>query len=86
MLLITAFFVAVEAIAPMLATTGEMTEAAEAEKTLNGRVIDDSLLQEMYPKLVANGREWNKINYNLIYFNLINNFNKEESKRKIKIF
>ena len=57
----------IEALAPRLSTSRETTEA---RRTLSGRVIDDDLLQEMYPKLIDNGSTWtddNKEYYGIAY-------------------
>lgn len=59
MLIITLIMVLIEAFAPGFTTTREM---AETQKTLDGRQIDDSLLQEMYPLLLKNGKMWNADN------------------------
>ena len=55
MLLVTALLILVEAFIPKLYMTKEMMVS---QKELNGRIIDDTLLQEMYPKLVDNGTIW----------------------------
>ena len=49
MLIVTTFLIIVEAFLPKLYMTKEMEEAL---KVLDGKVIDDALLQEMYPKLI----------------------------------
>lgn len=59
MMIFTIIMVFIEAFAPGLITTREM---AKAQKTLEGRQIDDSLLQEMYPLLLENGKTWNADN------------------------
>ncbi len=55
MLAVTVAFILVEAFAPRLYMTQEMTDA---QKLLDGAIIDDELLQEMYPKLIDNGKTW----------------------------
>ena len=55
MLLVTALFILIEAFVPKLYMTKEMMAT---QKELDGRNIDDTLLQEMYPKLVDNGNVW----------------------------
>lgn len=55
MLLVTVLFIIIEAFTPKLYMTKEMEEA---QKVLDGTVIDDTLLQEMYPKLIDNGTVW----------------------------
>lgn len=58
MILITALIVLIEAFA----AGSTPRETAKAQKLLNGRQIDDALLQEMYPALTDNGRTWNAEN------------------------
>ncbi len=59
MLIVTVLFILIEAFIPKLVLTKEMMDA---QKVLDGRLIDDALLQEMYPKLEGNGRLWNAQN------------------------
>jgi hypothetical protein len=59
MLVVTVIFILIEAFVPKITMTKEMMDA---QKVLDGRVIDDTLLQEMYPKLAENGRLWNATN------------------------
>ena len=57
----------IEALAPRLTPSRDV---AEARRSLSGRVIDDELLQEMYPKLIDDGRTWtdeNKEYYGIAY-------------------
>ncbi|MBO5987331.1 MAG: hypothetical protein J6Q02_11145, partial [Lachnospiraceae bacterium] len=63
MLLVMIVVIVLEALAPGL-TKGmnEVREEASAQKTMDGRLIDDALLQEMYPKLIEQGRVWNQDN------------------------
>ncbi|MBP5732466.1 MAG: hypothetical protein J6W66_01365 [Lachnospiraceae bacterium] len=57
MLLVMIVVIVLEALAPGL-TKGmnEVREEASAQKTMDGRLIDDALLQEMYPKLAGRKR------------------------------
>lgn len=59
MLAVTVLFILVEAFTPKLYMTREMTDA---QKILDGTVMDDALLQEMYPALSDNGRVWTASN------------------------
>lgn len=59
MLIITLAVIIIEGLLPGLTTS---REAGVAQKTLDGRVIDDELLNEMYPQLLGNGSEWNADN------------------------
>ncbi len=59
MLIVTVLFILVEAFTPMLYQSKEMTDA---QKSLDGTVIDDALLQTMYPVLSDNGRVWTSDN------------------------
>ncbi len=54
MLVITVFFILVEAVAPGMASA-----SGEDAKSLEGRVIDDALLMELQGKLEENGVAWN---------------------------
>ncbi len=54
MLVITVFFILVEAVAPGMASA-----SGEDAKSLEGRVIDDALLMELQGKLAENGGAWN---------------------------
>ena len=63
MLLVMLAVIALEALAPgMVKGMDGVREEAEAQKTMDGRLIDDALLQEMYPKLVEQGRVWDQDN------------------------
>ena len=55
MLIVTVLFILIEAFIPKLYLSKEMEDA---QKVLDGTVIDDALLQEMYPKLISNGTVW----------------------------
>lgn len=55
MLIVTVLFILIEAFTPKLYLSKEMEDA---QKVLDGTVINDTLLQEMYPKLVSNGTVW----------------------------
>ena len=59
MLTVTFVFILIEAFIPKIYLTEEMVESY---KILDGKVIDDSLLQEMYPKLLENGTIWTSEN------------------------
>ncbi len=54
MLIITVFFILIEAVAPGMANA-----AVEDARALDGRVIDDALLGELQAKIVENGGAWN---------------------------
>lgn len=54
MLVITVFFIVVEAVAPGMASA-----SGEDPRSLEGRVIDDALLMELQGKLAENGGAWN---------------------------
>ena len=54
MLVITVFFILVEAVSPGMANV-----TGEDPGSLDGRVIDDALLGELQAELVANGGAWN---------------------------
>ena len=49
----------VEGLAPGMNNTKEMMDA---QKVWDGRVIDDDLLNEMYPKIIENGTVWDESN------------------------
>ena len=55
MLIVTLAFTLIEAFTPRLYMSKEMTNAL---KEADGRVIDDELLNEMYPVLIDNGTVW----------------------------
>ena len=67
MLIITLAVILIEGTLPAITTS---REAGQAQKTLDGRVIDDELLSEMYPHLVGNGTEWN--GDNIRYYGVAN--------------
>ena len=60
MLIVTVLFILIEAFIPKLYMSKEMEEG---RKVLEGAVIDDALLQEMYPKLIDNGTVWTADNF-----------------------
>ena len=60
MLIVTVLFILIEALIPKLYMSKEMEEG---QKILEGAVIDDALLQEMYPKLIDNGTVWTADNF-----------------------
>ena len=60
MLMVTVLFILIEAFIPRLYMSEEVEEA---HKTLDGTVIDDALLTEMYPKLIDNGTAWTADNF-----------------------
>lgn len=60
MVVITVIVVMIEALAPGWSINREMRDA---RKVLEGRVIDDNLLNEMYPKIDTYGEVWNGDNY-----------------------
>ena len=60
MLIVTVLFILIEAFIPKLYVSKEMEEG---QKVLEGAVIDDALLQEMYPKLIDNGTVWTDDNF-----------------------
>ena len=51
MLIITLAVIVIEGALPSLTTSREL---GEARKQMDGRVIDDELLSEMYPQLAEN--------------------------------
>ena len=55
MLVILIILTVIEGMNPGSSTTKEMWEA---QRSLNGRLIDDTLLNEMYSKIDAHGRTW----------------------------
>ncbi len=63
MMIVLLLTIVIEVLAPGL-TEGfsAVRESAEAQKTLDGRVIDETLLNEMYPVLTDNGNTWNEEN------------------------
>ena len=63
MILVMLAVIVLEALAPgMTKGMAGVREEATAQKTMDGRLIDDALLQEMYPKLIEQGRVWNQDN------------------------
>ena len=59
MLAVAFVFILIEAFIPKIYITEEMVES---QKILDGTAIDDSLLQEMYPRLMDNGTRWTSEN------------------------
>ena len=59
MLIILTILTVIEGINPGSSTTKEMWDA---QRSLNGRLIDDTLLNEMYSKIDAHGRKWTSEN------------------------
>ncbi len=59
MLIVAFVFILIEAFIPKIYLTKEMMEA---QKILDKTEIDDSLLHEMYPKLLENGTMWTSDN------------------------
>ena len=59
MLIVAFVFILIEAFIPKIYMT---KETMESQKILDGTVIDESLLQEMYPKLLGNGTMWTSEN------------------------
>ena len=59
MLIVAFVFILIEAFIPKIYLTKEMMDA---QKILDKAVIDDSLLQEMYPELLGNGTMWTSDN------------------------
>ena len=55
MLAVTVLFIIIEAFIPKLYMS---KEREDSQKVLDGTVIDDALLQEMYPKLIGSGTVW----------------------------
>lgn len=63
MLIILFAVILIEAFTPGLIKGFDATRAEKAAiQELDGRLIDDALLQEMYPKLIESGTVWNEDN------------------------
>ena len=60
MLIVTVLFILIEAFTPKFYMS---KEREEAQKILDGTVIDDDLLTDMYPKLIDNGTVWTVDNF-----------------------
>ena len=60
MLIVTVLFILLEAFTPKFYMS---KEREEAQKILDGTVIDDDLLTDMYPKLIDNGTVWTVDNF-----------------------
>ena len=63
MLIVMVLITVTEALVPAISVgMTAYKESSEAQKTLDGRLIDDTLLEEMFPKLIENGQTWNDTN------------------------